>query len=88
MLERRNIETPQPELTNGPGKLTQALNISTRLDGIDLTDTDSPIIICENDFMCKDSDIITSPRVGIDYAEEYILKPWRFRLKGNIWAGK
>lgn len=88
MLERRAYKKAEPDLTNGPGKLSQALGISTRLNGIDLTCAQAQIHICENGFNCDDSDIIASPRVGIDYAEEYILKPWRFRLKGNPWAGK
>ena len=88
MLDRRGFATTEPDLTNGPGKLTQALGISTKLNGVDLASPDSPIQIWENGFIYSDIDVIASPRVGIDFAEEYIMKPWRFRLKTNQWAGK
>ncbi len=33
-------------------------------------------------------DIISSPRVGIAYAEEDALLPWRFRIRNNPWCSK
>ena len=88
MLKRRNKSMLDHSLTNGPGKLTQALGIKTDLNGIDLFDDNSLIHLEDDGIEYKPNEIIASPRVGIDYAEEYISKPWRFRVKNNIWAGK
>ncbi len=88
MLERRNKTSPGYDLTNGPGKWTQAFGITTGLNGLDLTSKDSLIQIFDTGTKIPDDKIIASPRVGIDYAEEWAEKPWRFRIKGSKWAGK
>ncbi|MEZ4906645.1 MAG: DNA-3-methyladenine glycosylase [Saprospiraceae bacterium] len=75
-----------PEMTNGPGKFTKAMGITTKLNGIELYDKNSAICLYDNSII--PDDVIESPRVGINYAEEYIEKPWRFRIKNNIWVGK
>ncbi|HEX2170703.1 MAG TPA: DNA-3-methyladenine glycosylase [Nitrososphaera sp.] len=59
-------------LTSGPGKLTQALNITSALNGMDMTDSGSEIYI-EEGKMPKH--IITTPRIGITRAVD---KEWRF----------
>lgn len=65
-------------LTNGPGKLTKALEIDKSLNATSLfTDT----------FYLEDSDekfdIEVDKRIGIDYAQEAIDYPYRFYIKGN-----
>jgi DNA-3-methyladenine glycosylase len=37
----------------------------------------------ENDLDVHASEIVATTRIGIDYAEEDALLPWRFYLKGN-----
>jgi DNA-3-methyladenine glycosylase len=66
-----------PELTNGPAKLCQAFSINKSLNGWDLT--------CGKQLWLEDyknipaKSIITTPRIGIDYAEkEHKKAPWRF----------
>ena len=59
-------------LTSGPGKLTQALNITSALNGIDMTDSGSEIHIEEGK---KPKRIISTPRIGITRAVD---KEWRF----------
>jgi DNA-3-methyladenine glycosylase len=34
------------------------------------------------------SKILASPRIGIDYAGEDALLPWRFTIKENPWVSK
>ncbi|HCI69799.1 MAG TPA: DNA-3-methyladenine glycosylase, partial [Balneola sp.] len=41
------------------------------------------IWIEDRDISVKPSQIISSPRVGVDYAGEDAKLPWRFRIKGN-----
>ena len=59
-------------LTSGPGKLTQALNITSALNGIDMTNSGSEIHIEEGK---RPKRIITTPRIGITRAVD---KEWRF----------
>jgi DNA-3-methyladenine glycosylase len=69
------------ELTNGPGKLCQALGIDRSFDGEDLMG--KRIWIEDTGAIIKPSDIAKGPRVGIAYAEEFVHKPWRFWIKDN-----
>lgn len=85
MAKRRGIDISSGKLrdlknlANGPSKLCQALAIDTLLNGIDLRGDEL--------YITKDKDlkneIVATPRINIDYAEEYKDKPWRFILKGN-----
>lgn len=59
-------------LTSGPGKLTQALNITSELNGVDMTDPESEVHI-ENGR--NPARILTTPRIGITRAVE---RQWRF----------
>jgi DNA-3-methyladenine glycosylase len=60
---------------NGPGRVTKVLGIDRSYYGEDLT-TSSRIWIEDSGNI---PDFRTSPRIGIDYAEEYWKnKPWRY----------
>jgi len=60
---------------NGPGKLTQALNVTRELNKIDLCLSDELWI--EDDGI--NVDYTRTPRIGISYAtQEYRNKEWRF----------
>lgn len=59
-------------LTSGPGKLTQALNITSLLNGTDMTNSESEIYI---EFGKRPKHIVTTPRIGITRALD---KEWRF----------
>jgi len=69
---------------NGPGKLSQALAITTKYNELDLCHEDSALRIYDTDLNFSEKDIIKGPRVGIDYAEEWVKKPWKFYLKEGI----
>ena len=66
-------------LTNGPGKLCGALSIDRSLNGLDLCGSE---IYLEEDNGERFS-IVTTKRVGVDYAEEAKDYPWRFYIEGN-----
>jgi DNA-3-methyladenine glycosylase len=79
--ENRKIKSKKiEELTNGPGKLSQALKIDKSFNGCNLVRS-SKLYLLEN----KDQDIKIEavPRVNIEYAEEYKDKKWRFYIKEN-----
>jgi len=59
---------------NGPGKLCQALHITRRDNGTDLT-RKGGLYVCPGKVS---GEIQTGPRIGIDYAEEAVDFPWRF----------
>lgn len=80
MLERRGKDSLKPNLTAGPGSMSQALGITTKLDATPLT---SDQIWIEEGSTISKRKIIASPRVGVDYAGDHAQWPWRFRVKDN-----
>jgi DNA-3-methyladenine glycosylase len=78
-LAGRNRKTASPsELSNGPGKLTKAMNITKAHNGLDLVKSDE-LYICE----LEDNEILqisTSSRIGIKTAKE---KLWRFCISND-----
>lgn len=62
---------------NGPGKLTKILNITGKLNGENLINSNK-IWLEDDNFICK---FKSESRIGINYAtEEYKNKLWRFIL--------
>lgn len=86
MKELRGIKSKKLEdLCNGPGKVGQSLAVDKdTMNGIDLLDGDFKIV----DGGLKDFSVGVSRRVNIDYAEEWIDKPWRFYVEGNTYVSK
>jgi DNA-3-methyladenine glycosylase len=84
MRGRRGM-MPDKNLTSGPGKLTIALGIDRSFNGEHLS---GDRIWVEEYKNCKKSEIATGPRVGIDYAEEFVEMPWRFWIRGNPFASR
>jgi DNA-3-methyladenine glycosylase len=62
------------DLTSGPGKICQAMDINRSLNSLDMTDLKGEIHI---EFGEEDTtrDIVTTERIGIKYAYR---KKWRF----------
>ncbi|MCX7697320.1 MAG: DNA-3-methyladenine glycosylase, partial [Bacteroidales bacterium] len=63
----------------GPGKVTVALGISLIHNGLSLFKP--PLYIADVGIQIEENQIITTTRIGIDYAEEDALLPYRFLLK-------
>lgn len=83
MVRRKKIKYDKT-LTTGPGALSQALGINKLHNRISLTgDT---VWIEDRNIQVKQ--IRSTTRVGIDYAEEYKEKPWRYYIEGNKWVSK
>jgi DNA-3-methyladenine glycosylase len=85
MLERTKASSTD-RITSGPGKLTKALGIDRKLNGVSLNS--SQIWIEDQGINISKRDIVSSPRVGIDYAGEDALLPWRFSLKDSEWVSR
>ena len=86
MKTRRNIFQNGFHLTSGPGKLTKAMGIGRTFNGKSLLDDE--IWIEDSGMKLASRDIVASERIGIDYAGEDALLPWRFSVKGNAWVSK
>ncbi|PKV66774.1 DNA-3-methyladenine glycosylase [Pontibacter ramchanderi] len=86
MLLRRNMAAPKPNLTAGPGVMSIALGIDRRHYGEDLTG--NTIWVEDQGMEVSAEGIAIGPRIGIDYAGDDALLPWRFWLKGNKWVSR
>lgn len=75
-------------LTNGPGKLCIAMDLGKIQNKIDLCVRNGIDDIYVYDDGYKDFKMEASPRINIDYAEEYVDKPWRFTIKGNKFVSR
>lgn len=84
MRERRHLH-PDHNLTNGPGKLCIALGIDRELDGADLLGNR---VWLEEYETISPRRIAKGPRIGIDYAEDWIDKPWRFWIRDNSYVSR
>lgn len=85
MRERRPVKRDR-DLTNGPGKLCQALGLDRSFNGEDLLG--NRVWIEAGQKRIAPREIASGPRIGIDYAEEYIEKPWRFWIKDNVYVSR
>lgn len=84
MRERRHGQ-PDRNLTKGPGKLCIAMGIDRRLDGADLLGRQ---VWLEDRPPLRRPQILSGPRIGIDYAGEWVNKPWRFWIKDNPFVSR
>jgi DNA-3-methyladenine glycosylase len=80
MRERRPGQS-DCNLANGPGKLCIALTIDRTFDRVDLLG--DRVRIEDLGRRIPPSLIACGPRIGIDYAERWAEKPWRFWIKDN-----
>lgn len=64
-------------LTNGPAKVAAAFTIDKRFNGLPLNKT-SGIWIEDRGVLVSDDLVKATPRIGIDYATNSKLWPWRF----------
>ena len=86
MLRRRKMMVAKPNITAGPGALSMALGITKQLDKESLADE---MIWLEDIGDNPDPEsIVACPRIGVDYAKEDALLPYRYYLKGNKYVSK
>ena len=82
ILERRSHKAVTKITSNGPGTLSTALGIKTLHSGVSLSG--NLIWLEDRGMKFTRKDIITSPRIGVDYAGKDALLPYRYRLNENI----
>lgn len=85
MIRRRGRQVRFDHLTSGPGKLTKSMGIDRSLNGKLLSDGE---IWVEDGKRVPAGKVEAGRRIGIDYAGEDVLLPWRFYIRGNPWVSK
>ncbi|MGI8642064.1 MAG: DNA-3-methyladenine glycosylase [Pyrinomonadaceae bacterium] len=84
MRERRGTMLDK-NLTSGPGKLCIALGIDKTFNNENLLGNR---VWLEEGKTFSAAEIESGKRVGIDYAEEFAEKPWRFWVKDNLFISR
>ena len=82
MKSRRALDSIS-RLSSGPGTLSESLGIKSAMTGIDLLGDTIWITNGMNNI-----EIEEDVRIGVDYAGEDALKPWRFFIRGNAYVSK
>lgn len=86
MLERRGKNKLHPMLTAGPGAMSMALGIHTRHSGSSLQGP--AVYIEERGIKIGKKNIVAATRVGVAYAMDDALRPYRFSIKDNPFVSK
>lgn len=86
MLKRRKKIKLDNTLTRGPGSLCQALGIKHTQDGLSLLGDE--LWIEDRGIIIPENQIEAGPRIGVAYAKEHALWPFRFWVKGNRFVSK
>ncbi len=85
MLQRCNASSIK-RLTAGPAKLTKALGIDKNCNGENLFGSKVWLSDCGIKFARKN--VMTTTRIGIDYAGGDARLPWRFLIKDSPWISR
>ena len=87
-IAQQRGKQPRKEWCNGPAKLSQALGLTGKENGLAYYDPQSPLRI-EKGITVPDTVVHTGPRVGIGYAPEpWLSMPWRFWVDENYFAAQ
>jgi DNA-3-methyladenine glycosylase len=81
MLQRTGKKVLDETLTRGPGNVGKAFGFHTTQCGTSLQGND--LFIADDGFKLSPSDIVTSPRIGVDYAGEHAAWHYRFYIRSN-----
>jgi DNA-3-methyladenine glycosylase len=77
LMKKRRGVADERRLCSGPGKITQALNITNQYHELDLC---SDRRHCFEACSSKDVDVVADERIGISRSAHH---PWRFTLRGS-----
>ena len=81
MLERTRKKKADNTLTKGPGNVSKALGIYTMHSGTSLLSKE--LFLADDGFVYDKSEVKSSARIGVDYAADDALLPYRFYISGN-----
>ncbi|WES98961.1 DNA-3-methyladenine glycosylase [Chryseobacterium arthrosphaerae] len=83
---RRSMPASRAAISSGPGSAAKALGIDRNFNKKDLTGNE--IWIEDHGIQYDPDEIVAGPRIGVAYAQEDALLPWRFFIKGNKYVSK
>lgn len=86
MMQRRLTKQIGYNLGNGPGNVCKSMGITTAHSNTSLLG--NTIWLEDQEVRYAPNNIVASARVGVGYAKEDALLPYRFREKDNPWVGK
>jgi len=86
METRRNMPASKAAISSGPGSAAKALGIDRSFNKKDLNGDE--IWIEDHEIKYPPEQIISSTRIGVAYAQEDALLPWRFFIKENKYVSK
>ena len=85
-VEAMKLRSGKPKISEsdgiGPGKVARLLGIAVRHSGLDMCDeavSGDRIWVQDEEVRVSEDEIVIGPRIGIDYAGEDALLPYRFR---------
>jgi DNA-3-methyladenine glycosylase len=81
MLARSNKMAHGFDLTRGPGNVAKAMGLHTSQTGMSLQS--DQLYIADDGHTYEPDQVVATPRIGVDYAAEDALLPYRFIVKGN-----
>lgn len=83
---RRKMPSSRAAISSGPGSAAKALGIDRSFNKKDLSGTE--IWVEDHHIQYTLDEIKMGPRIGVAYAQEDALLPWRFFVKGNKYVSK
>jgi DNA-3-methyladenine glycosylase len=81
MLQRTGKKVLDASLTRGPGNVGKAFGFHRAQSGLSLQS--EQLYIADNGFILPDAAVGVSPRIGVAYAAEDALLPYRFYIRSN-----
>jgi len=84
MADRRPKAKKPCGIASGPGRLCDAMDITRKLNGADVCIKDG-LYVEEGPTV---EEVVACPRIGVDYAGEDALRPWRFYDKNSPCVSK
>ncbi|HVF97838.1 MAG TPA: DNA-3-methyladenine glycosylase [Flavisolibacter sp.] len=87
MLERSGKKKWDASITSGPGRVGKAMGFHTSQCGLSLQSEE--LFVADDGFAVNQTDIVSSPRIGVDYAGDHAKWHYRFYLRGSSYiSGK
>lgn len=85
-MQKRRKKKSGIRITAGPGTVGEALAIKAGMSGASLLAP--PIWIEDRGIEVPASDVTSAVRIGVDYAGEDAMKPWRYYINDNPFVSK
>ena len=86
-MMKRRMKQDEKRITSGPGALSKALGINLEINGENLAGK-KRWIEANDSANFRNFSVVKSRRIGIEYAGEHAMLPWRFYIKNNPWVSK